>query len=98
MKQLWLIYFESANYVGYGGYCVVEANSEDEAKEAAYHYVEDYYYQEDSDQYYEDYGDEEEPYAWGEIMKVEVFNEQHDCWEYYNDPSKGQSQFYPKLN
>ena len=96
MKQLWLIYFESANYCGYGDFCVVEAESAKLAEEIAEPFAEACYYEQDCAQYYEDNGVDFGPAAWAEIMRCEPFDESHECWKYYLDPD--QSQFSPKVN
>ena len=93
--KLWVIYFESANYCGYGEHCVVKAETEDEAREVASGYAEDFYYEQDSDQYYEDYA-EEDPEYWADIKTVELFDETHESWKYFKDPK--QSSFYPLIN
>jgi hypothetical protein len=92
---MWIIYFESANYCGYGEYCIVNAETEDEARNIAEPYAESHYYDEDSDQYYQDY-EGEEAECWASIMRVEEFGPEHDCWEYYQDPN--QTHFYPVIN
>ena len=94
--MLWLAYFESANYCGYGEYCVVEASSEEEANEIASSYAEEQYFEQDNEQYVEEHGDEEEPVHWANIHWAVPFDESHDCWKYYIDPT--QKQFFPKIN
>lgn len=92
--KLWIVYFESANYCGYGEYCVVRADDSTNAEIIAESYAEDNYCEEDSDQWYDENG--HDPDRWAEIKKVELFDEGHECWQYYIDPS--QSSFYPVIN
>lgn len=94
--KLWLIYFESANYWGYGEHCVVQADSEDDAREIAYDHCNDFYYEQDSEQYIEENGSDEDVGSWADIQTCEEFDESHEYWKFYIDP--GQSSFYPKLN
>lgn len=69
MKELYVVYFESANYAGYGEHCLVWAESEDEARynEAVSEYAEDYYRVQDAEQWFEEHGDDEED-SWASIM------------------------------
>jgi len=90
--QLYLIYFESANYAGYGHHCVVKAWSEDEAEDLAQEYMEDTYYEEDSDQWYDE--NSESPCNWAEVRTIEEFGPEHDTWEYFMD-EKQREHFYP---
>jgi hypothetical protein len=92
--KLWIVYFESANYCGYGEYCVVQAETEDEARNIAAHYAEEFYYEQDGDQYMEEHGCDAD--CWADIKTVELFDGNHDCWKYYTDPN--QSVFYPLIN
>lgn len=96
-KELYVVYFESANYAGYGEHCLVWAEDEDEARDEATSYAEDFYYQQDQDQLEEDYEDMEtnsEPYA--SIEKVSKLSDNPDIIEYLKDPD--QATFYPIVN
>jgi len=59
-KELWIVYFESANYCGYGQHCLVWATDEDDARDQATSYAYNYYFEEDGDQVKEDAGWEED--------------------------------------
>lgn len=78
--KLYLVYFESANYAGYGEHILVEAESEDAAREAVDPYANEFYYAEDAQQLEEEEIDCEGFYA--TIVSVEEFNESHESWEY----------------
>lgn len=93
--MLYIIYAESANYCGYGQHFVVEADNEAQAEELAYGEIEDYFREQDESQL------EEEGYGldgivFGNIETTEPFDEAHDSWKYYKDPS--QTEFYIKVN
>lgn len=94
MLLIYLIYAESANYCGYGQHFVVEAPDEDTAKLLAEPAVEEYFYEQDSDQYLDEHA--EEPDNYGNIMTCEVFDQAHESWKYYCDPT--QSEFYIRVN
>ncbi len=94
--KLWLVYFESANYIGCGEYCVVTADSEDAAREAAIGYAEEFYYEQDACQWEDDNEGCENEGPWASIVYVVEFNESHELWKHYIDPK--QTRFYPKLN
>lgn len=76
-KELYVVYFESANYAGYGEHCLVWATSEDEARESSEvnEYAEDFYREQDEDAYYEDNDidpdDLVEGITWSRVMTVE---------------------------
>lgn len=90
--QIYLVYFESANYAGYGHRCVVKAQSEDEAEYLAKGHAEDVYYDEDSDQWYDE--NEDDPCEWAAILTVEEFGPEHDTWQYFMDKTQ-REHFYP---
>lgn len=96
--MLWLVYFESAYYCGYGSHCVVKAESAAVAEELAQEYADTYYHEEDREQYAEENGDDaaDEQSHWADVQTVEKFTEAHDSWKYFIDPV--QSQFFPKIN
>lgn len=95
--MLWLVYFESANYAGYGSNVVVEASSAEAAEEAAQAYADAHYYEEDREQYIEENGEgsDEDDVMWASIVRVEKFDESHDEWKYFKAPS--QKEFYPTI-
>jgi hypothetical protein len=94
--KLWVIYFESANYCGYGHHCLVLADSPEEAEILVKDYIEEYYYEEDSDQYYDEHGHDQDPCEWAEIKTCEEFTPAHECWEFAWSPD--QAQFYERIN
>lgn len=93
--MLYIVYCESANYAGYGQHFVVLADSEAQAEDLAYDAAEDYFREQDEDQLVEE-GLDLNGMAYSNTQTVEVFNEQHDSWKYYQDP--GQAEFYIKVN
>jgi hypothetical protein len=95
MKQLYVIYFESANYCGAGEHCVVWASSPEEAETKADYYMQDYYYDQDYEQFAEE-NDGEEPDTYYNVVSVELLSES-DQLEFYNDPAQ-RAAFYPCVN
>ena len=95
MKQLYVIYFESANYCGGGEHCVVWASSAEEAEDKAASYMNDFYYEEDYDQFAED-TDGEEADVWHTVISVELLSDS-DSKEFYADPAQ-RAAFYPCVN
>jgi hypothetical protein len=86
----YIIFAESANYCGYGQHFVVlNALSEEDAHTQAEAEIEEYFYEQDSDQLEEE-GQEADTY--GSVVSIEEFDETHSTWKYYIDPS--QSEFY----
>lgn len=92
-KQLYVVYFESANYAGYGEHARVWATSEEEAKEAVSDYAEEYYYDQDGDQLEED-DIEDGPYA--NVMSA-VLQAGSEFEEFIADPQQAEH-FYPIIN
>jgi hypothetical protein len=68
MKELYVVYFESANYAGYGEHCLVWAESEDEAREndQVIEWAEEFYQEQDYNQWLED-GNHEDEGPWASI-------------------------------
>ena len=93
--KTWIVYFVSANYCGYGEYCLVKAETENEARKYANGYAEDLYYEQDCDQWHEEHG-EDTPVAWAYIKTIEILDESHECWMFVQDPK--QAIFYPMVN
>jgi hypothetical protein len=93
--MLYIVYCESANYAGYGQYFVVEAQSKAEAGFLVEPVAEDYFREQDEDQLVEEALDLD-GMSYSTIETVEVFNELHYSWKYYQDP--GQAEFYIKVN
>lgn len=96
--KLWIVYFESANYCGYGAHCLVRAETEDQARTLAEGYAEDFYYDQDQDQYYEEHPENMDvgPDSWADIKTVEVLDENHESWIFVQMPS--QASIYPMIN
>lgn len=97
-KELWVVYFESANYCGYGEHCLVWATDSEGAKEAASEYAENYYYEQDTEQYMEDHGYENEE-AWASFIKDPYplsSEEAEDIRGYLLNET--QKRFYPIVN
>lgn len=70
-KIQWVVYFESANYTGYGEHAIVWAKSEDAAMSNTdfLAYAEDFYREQDLDQFVDEYGTEEaEEASWATVM------------------------------
>ncbi len=61
MRELYVVYFESANYAGYGEHALVWASSVEEAlaDEQLAQHAEEFYYEQDGDQYLEEHGDDD---------------------------------------
>lgn len=96
-KQLYCVYFESANYAGHGDYCLVMAESESDAMDNTdvLSYAEDMCREQHEDQYTEEYGeDEAENNLWASIISAELV-EGSDVEQYIADPS--QANFYPMI-
>lgn len=93
--MLYILYYESANYCGYGQHAVVRANNETEAELLADGPMEDYFYEQDQDQYLEDYGDDE-GVTWANMRSCEELTPEHASWKYVVDP--GQASFYDFVN
>lgn len=81
-KKLWVIDYESANYAGAGEYVTVWAVDEDEACDLASHHMENYYYEQDSDQYYDENG-ETDDITWSHVTRVELMetSPHKEFWE-----------------
>jgi hypothetical protein len=93
--MLYIVYAESANYCGYGQHFVVEADSETQAEELALDACEDYFREQDESQLEEEEHDLD-GMMYSSITTVEPFDEVHDSWKYYKDPS--QAEFYIRVN
>jgi hypothetical protein len=93
--MLYIIYAESASYCGYGQHFVVAAENESQAEELALDATEDYFREQDEAQLEEE-GYDLDGIMYSNIMTVEPFDEAHDSWKYYKDPS--QAEFYIKVN
>jgi hypothetical protein len=65
VKELYVVYFESAIYCGYGEHVLVWATDVEDARDAAEGYASDFYCDQDQDQYMDGV-------AWASIMSVEL--------------------------
>lgn len=93
-KQLYIVYFESANYAGYGQHCLVWATNVDDAmsNDLVNQYAEEVYYEQDQDQYTEEHGDSD-GVSWAAVLNAELLaGSQHEKFV------KKQPQFYPIVN
>lgn len=91
-QQLWLLYYESATYAGYGQHAVVRATNVIEAEMQADPYMEIYFSAQDGDQYEEENGTDDYPDQWASFVSCEPLDYTHPSWNWINDP--GQAQFY----
>ncbi len=97
MKTRFLIDYENAHWCGGQLNVVVWANDEEDARDVASDHMEeeqralfeDHYNNPDED---EDYSDESAV----SITSVEEFNETHDQWEFFMNPSQ-RAAFYPEV-
>lgn len=98
MKELYVVYFQSANYCGYGEYCLVWATDPTDAQKEATAYAEDFYYEQDAAQYEEE-NEEENDGCWASFTKEPyplASEEAEDIRGYLEDET--QKQFYPIVN
>lgn len=89
--MLYILYYESANYCGYGQHAVVRADNETEAQLLADGPMEDYFCDQDQDQYIEEHGDDEYV-IWANMLTCEELSPEHESWKYVVNPD--QAQFY----
>ena len=95
--QLYCVYFESANYAGYGEHCLVMADSELDAmsNQAMLDYAEEKYREQDEEQFIEENGEDTDGVIWAGIMTaVPLAGSEFE--KYLADPS--QAQFYPMID
>lgn len=74
-QALYLVYFESAHYAGYGEHILVWAKDAMDAEAA----ISDYADEQDGDQMEEDGTDDG---VYSSIMSIELFDESHKDWEH----------------
>ena len=93
--QQYVVYFESANYAGYGEHVLVWANSEEDAmsNDALIEYAEEFYREQDEAQYIEENGEDTDGVAWASINSAELL-ETSDLAKYV----KLQPEQYPEMN
>lgn len=85
--MLWIVYFESNNYAGYGEHRLVEAETAEQAIELIEPVAEDLYMEEDRDQLEED-GYDLDDCVFASIVSVEPFNEDHEYWDFRDSTEK----------
>lgn len=94
MKKF-LIEYENAHWCGASGtFCVVNANSADEAVMIASDHMEEEMRELFAEEYSEEDPHEDESAV--SVTYVEEFDETNENWKWYQDPT--QSQFYPEVN
>lgn len=93
-RELYVVYFESANYAGYGEHCMVWAADEDDAmsNDKLYEYAEDFYRDQDESQYLEEYG-EDDGVIWASILSAEPL-----AGSEFEEFVAKQPELYPILN
>lgn len=92
--ELYVVYFESANYCGYGEHCLVWADSEENAmyNDFVLQYAEEFYMEQDQEQYLEEHGDDDQV-TWASIMSAEPLKgSEHEKYV------AKQPDFYPIVN
>lgn len=102
-KELYVVEFSSSNYAGAPEHCRVWAESEETAIEAASDYAHDFYYQQDSDQWYEENTSEQEdedyynePGSWATLNHA--FPQAGSSFEKFIADAEQAEAFYPIVN
>lgn len=85
--MLYILYYESANYAGYGEHAIVQADSEEEAQELCEGPMNDWFYEQDGDQYQEDYGDDCDG-GWASMIRCEELTKDHESAEFVTNPNQ----------
>jgi len=69
-KELYVVYFESANYAGYGEHCLVWAEDVESAlaDEHLSEHTETFYREQDEEEYIDEYGEDDSGVMWASIM------------------------------
>lgn len=93
--RLWVVEFESMNYAGAASHCLVWAFDEDDARDEASDYAEDWYFQEDGTQYLEE-NEDDDGVIWSTITST-VLLEGSDFAEYVEDDHQ-QRAYYQIVN
>ena len=95
-NELYCVYFESANYAGYGEHCLVMADSEADAmdNEAVLDYAEQTYQEQDEGLFIEENGEDTDGVIWAHV-KTAVPLAGSEFEKYLADPS--QASFYPMI-
>lgn len=99
--MLWLINYESSEWCGGESHVVVVAETADEASYLAEDHMDSNMRELFSDEYRElaeSYDEAGEDMEWNcayTINSIEAFDENHESWKFYCDPS--QEQFFPTI-
>lgn len=91
MKKPFILYYESANYCGYGHHAIVLASHEGEAEDLSEGPMEDYFREQDEDQYRDENGYDEEP-IWASLKYCKELTKDDETWGFAC--TEGQEQFY----
>lgn len=99
-KQLYIIDYECAHWCGGQSNVVVWAENADHALLLAEFHMEEDMRELFSDEYNDEYDEENECGMYDEesavtVNSIEVFNEDHEQWKFFCDPS--QEGFYPVI-
>lgn len=86
-KQQYVVYFESANYCGYGEHAVVWAKDDEEARDLVAPFADDFYYEQDWAQYEEEYGLDDDV-CWASIISVELLADTEHAEFFAKDASQ----------
>lgn len=89
--SIYILYFESANYCGYGHHAIVRADDHEAAAAKAWPYMDEYFREQDQDQYIEENG-EDDGVMWAHLVSNEVLDKNHEYWQYVVDSN--QASFY----
>jgi len=99
-KQMYLINYDCAHWCGGDSHCVVWAEDAVEAELEAGLFMEEHMRELFQDEYNEYYDDDSETGIYDNesavsVISVELFNETHEQWKFFQDPS--QAEFYPVI-
>jgi len=95
MKQLYIIEYESAHWCGGGSTVLVWAEDTEMALVFAEGHMDEAMRELFSDEYNDEEGGEYEQECAYAVNTIEVFDEKHEQWKFFCDPS--QAEFYPVI-
>lgn len=100
MNYLYIIKYDCAHWCGADHNVLVYADSTEQAKLRAELHMEEEMRELFRDEYNDEFCEEDEQGMYDDesavnVISVELFNEGHEDWVYYCDPS--QSEFYPVI-
>lgn len=84
--KTWIIHFENAHFCGGGEHILIDAETEDSAEEHANDYMNGYQYELFRDEF--DEFDEFENEPAHSVISVELFNEDHEYWNFRSTITK----------